>query len=56
MQSSDLILDSNKIDHVQIMSNKGVLSKDDLPALKALAKFEKVDVSTFDDIDMSELK
>jgi hypothetical protein len=41
----DLLIDSTKVDHIKSMTDHGILSKTDLPALKALAKFENIDVS-----------
>ena len=40
-----LLINSSKVDHIQIMATQGILSKDDLPGLKAMAKFEQIDVS-----------
>jgi hypothetical protein len=40
-----LLLNSSKVDHIQAMATQGILSKDDLPGLKAMAKFEQIDVS-----------
>jgi hypothetical protein len=36
---------SADIDYVQLMAEQGILCKNDLPSLKAMAKFEKIDVS-----------
>lgn len=41
----DLLIDGAKVDHIKSMTDQGILSKTDLPALKALAKFENIDVS-----------
>ena len=41
----DLLIDGTKIDHIKSMTDQGILSKTDLPSLKALAKFENIDVS-----------
>jgi hypothetical protein len=40
-----ILLSSSKVDHIQAMATQGILSKDDLPGLKAMAKFEQIDVS-----------
>lgn len=40
-----ILINSSKVDHIQTMATQGILSKDDLPGLKAMAKFEQIDVS-----------
>jgi hypothetical protein len=43
-------------DHVEYMKENGLLSKEDLPALRAIAKCEKIDVSELDDQYKDELE
>lgn len=39
------ITDHNSKDHIQHMTETGIISKEDIPALKALAKFDNIDLS-----------
>ncbi len=46
-----LIIDHNSVDHIKHMTETGIISKEDIPALRAMAKFENIDVS---DIEIPE--
>jgi hypothetical protein len=41
-----LMLEQTNRDHIQYMTDNGLLTKEDLPALRAIAKYENIDVST----------
>lgn len=44
-----LIEEPANIDHIQCMTDGGILSKEDLPALRAIAKYENIDVSALEE-------
>ena len=51
-----LTVEHSSQDHIEYMKENGLLSKEDLPALRAIAKCEKVDVSELDDQYKDELE
>jgi hypothetical protein len=44
-----LIEEHTSVDHIQRMTDHGILSKEDLPALRAIAKYENIDVSALEE-------
>jgi hypothetical protein len=52
----DLLIDEHtSVDHIQYMTDNGILSKEDLPALRAIAKYENIDTSALEEEYAGEL-
>jgi hypothetical protein len=50
-----LLESHTSIDHIQHMTNNGILSKEDMPALRAIAKYENIDTSALEEEYSDEL-
>jgi hypothetical protein len=56
LRKLELTIDEHSsVDHIDYMTTNGILSKEDLPALRAIAKYENIDTSKLEEEYQDEL-